>query len=255
MKNIFKAVPLPDQVKRLLVIIVLIVVGFLVVKKLLVPESYGRYGNYRGAAIDSIGGLKVKYAGHAVCFDCHDDIAAEKKDSHHRTVNCEACHGPSAEHVASFDTDEVVLPFASRDRGYCPLCHVYDPAKPTGFPQIDPVSHNPVKPCISCHNPHAPEPPTVPGECSACHEGITRTKALSPHGLLECTECHVTSEEHMNNPRSSRPTKPGSRNDCGKCHAQDSESEKHVPKISMAAHGEGYLCWQCHYPHYPEGKL
>ena len=177
-----------------------------------------------------------------------------KKNSYHRTVNCEACHGPAAAHIASFNEDEIVLPTVPRKRGSCPLCHEYNPAKPTGFPQIDPVTHNPVKPCISCHDPHAPTPPEVPGECSACHAHIARSKALSPHAMLECTQCHIVPEEHKTYPRSYLPSKPISRADCGKCHHESAESDKFIPRIDIATHGEEYLCWQCHYPHYPEAK-
>ena len=35
------------------------------------------------------------------------------------------------------------------------------------------------KPCKDCHDPHAPVPPVVPGQCSACHAQIERTKAVS----------------------------------------------------------------------------
>ena len=245
---------MPGQIRRLLIIVVIFGAIFLVVRKILVPESFGKYGHYRAAAIDSVAGQKIKYAGHNSCNDCHDEIGELKSNSHHRYVNCEACHGPAADHVASFDEDEIILPFAPRKRGYCVLCHTYDPSKPTGFPQIDPIAHNPVKPCITCHNPHAPEPPEVPNGCSACHAGIARTKALSHHSLLECTQCHVTPDEHRSLPRSNRPAKPTARMDCGVCHAKDADSDRLIPRVNMTAHGEGYLCWQCHYPHYPEAN-
>jgi ribosomal protein S27AE len=25
-----------------------------------------------------------------------------------------------------------------------------------------------------------------------------------------------------------------------------------IPRVEMRTHGERYLCWQCHYPHFPE---
>jgi len=246
---------MPIQIRRLLVIFVIIMTSFLVFRKLMISENFGEFGHYPPAAVDSLMSQEMKYAGHNSCNDCHDDIVDIKKASQHINVNCEACHGPALDHVASFEGDETILPFAPRERGYCPLCHKYDPAKPTGFPQIDPIMHNPGKPCIKCHDPHAPDPPSVPGQCSACHQGIARTKALSPHSVLECTQCHITPEEHRSNPHMARAGKPSTRADCGFCHSDMADSDKSIPRIDLDIHGEGYICWQCHYPHFPRVKL
>ncbi|MBT3233883.1 MAG: hypothetical protein HN356_13860 [Calditrichaeota bacterium] len=245
---------MPGQVKRLLIFVVIICVLFVVSRVLLVPEGFGKYGHYRATAIDTIIALPINYAGHIVCNDCHDDIAETKDASYHQGVNCESCHGPSNDHVQSLEEDEIILPSAPRDRNQCSICHAYSPAKATGFPQIDVVTHNPVKPCISCHDPHAPDPPSVIGGCIACHRGITRTKALSAHSNIECNECHTTQDEHMVNPRAFRPDKPRSRDLCGKCHAKGATSETFTKKVDMTEHGVGYLCWQCHFPHHPEAN-
>jgi hypothetical protein len=133
------------------------------------------------------------------------------------------------------------------------VCHAYDRSRPTGFPQINPASHNPGLACISCHNPHDPVPPSVPQECSACHAQIARTKAVSRHARLACTECHEVSEQHMVSPRSALPGKPRTREFCGRCHASDTTATG-APQVDLASHGERYLCWQCHYPHLPEGS-
>jgi hypothetical protein len=146
-----------------------------------------------------------------------------------------------------------VKPPAPRDRKFCPVCHAYDASRPTGFPQINPTVHNPLKPCIACHNPHDPTPPQTPRACSACHAQIERTKAVSSHALLVCTTCHTVSEQHKKAPRTALPTKPQTREFCAKCHGKDSP-QKEPPKIDVTTHGTPYLCWQCHYPHLPEGR-
>ena len=38
---------------------------------------------------------------------------------------------------------------------------------------------------------------------------------------------------------------------CGTCHAADIPD---VPQVNLRDHGEPYVCWQCHYPHYPEAR-
>lgn len=244
-------IPLPDQLKRLLFIMVIVLIAFVVIRHWFIPESFGEKGHYRAVAIDSIAALPINYAGHKVCEDCHDDIVAKKADSFHRLVNCESCHGPSNEHIESGGE---VTPHVPRDREHCLLCHVYNPAKPTGFPQIDPVVHNPVKPCIACHDPHAPDPPESLNGCSACHANIYRTKALSPHAPLDCTECHETPSDHSAHPRTIFAAKPTKRSDCTRCHAKGSNADRFIPRIDPATHGETYLCWECHYPHFPEAK-
>jgi DnaJ-class molecular chaperone len=239
------------QVTRLLVLFGALIGGLVVARHYLVPATFGKYGHYRAAAVDAIAAQKVRYAGHEVCAVCHDEIAKTHDTHRHRHVACEVCHGPSAAHA---EDPEKIKPVVPRTRNACPLCHGYDPSRPTGFPQIDPVAHNPMKPCYTCHNPHAPEPPRTPEDCSACHAEISRTKAVSHHATLACTRCHETEKQHKLNPSASRPGKPTTREFCGGCHAPGAESPKEILRVDLATHGERYVCWQCHYPHFPELK-
>ena len=190
----------------------------------------------------------IHYAGSGACGDCHAEAEAKKK-GYHRNLSCETCHGPAQAHIDSSE----VKPNLPKLREFCVRCHAYDPSRPTGFPQINPSLHNPLKACISCHNPHDPKPPTVPHACSACHGEIARTKAVSAHEGLECTTCHVVPREHGITPRASVATIPTDRAFCGKCHAKEAANLE-AAKVDMVAHGEKYLCWQCHYPHMPEVK-
>jgi len=105
---------------------------------------------------------------------------------------------------------------------------------------------------MSCHDPHAPKPPHTPEECSACHAEIARTKAVSHHQALACIRCHEAREEHKTTPTLFLPTVPKKREFCGECHAEDAVSVREIPRVDMSLHGENYICWQCHYPHFPE---
>jgi hypothetical protein len=218
-------------------------------RRVLTPKTFGDLGHYRAAAIDEIVARPIKYAGRGACNDCHDDIAAVRGSGRHQMLACETCHGAAQAHVASGGEQKPIVP---RERSFCPTCHGFDPARPTGFPQIDAVTHNPVKRCVTCHNPHEPKPPVVPTSCSACHAEIARVKAMSPHTELPCTRCHETSDMHRDTPRASVPTKPRSRDFCGGCHGKNASSPKEIPRIDLADHGRNYPCWQCHYPHDPE---
>jgi len=242
---------MPKQVTRLSILFLVMIAGLLLARHFLVPPTFGKVGHYRAAAVDAIAAREVKYAGRQACMLCHEDIVKVHSRARHQTVGCEVCHGPAAAHT---NNPTEIKPEAPRRRDFCPSCHGYDPSRPTGFPQIDPVMHNPLQACITCHQPHAPEPPHVPEQCSACHGEIARTKAQSPHALLACTRCHETDKKHNDTPRQKLPSKPATREFCGGCHAKDADSPKYIPRIDLASHGPGHLCWECHYPHDPELK-
>lgn len=244
-----KGIPrMPQQVPRLAAVFLLAVIALLVARSVLIPETFGERGHYRAAAADSIAAHAMKYAGAQECGMCHADVAALRASGNHRSVSCEVCHGPAAAHVAA-PLD--VKPIISRERGLCTLCHAYNASRPTGFPQVDSLTHNPGLPCIACHVPHAPVPPITPRDCGACHGQIARQKAVSHHVGLDCTTCHNAPEEHRANPRAVRPTKPTDRAFCEACHAGGVPG---VPQVDRRTHGQPYLCWQCHYPHMPEAR-
>ena len=90
---------LPQQVPRLAIVFAVAIVALVVARALLVPATFGDYGHYRAAAVDSIAVRAVRFAGRQECEECHDDIAAERVEGHHRTLSCEVCHGPQRPHV------------------------------------------------------------------------------------------------------------------------------------------------------------
>jgi len=240
---------MPQQVTRLAVVFALVIAALLVAQHFLIPKTFGDLGHYRAASVGEIQNQQKMYAGRQECALCHTDVEAIRAVSNHQGVSCEVCHGAAANHVAS---PMEVKPPIDRERTLCTVCHAFNPSRPSGFPQIDPVAHNPTTPCVACHLPHAPEPPTIPGECSACHGQIARQKAVSHHATLPCTTCHVAPDEHKEAPRSVRPTKPTERAFCGACHSEPAMASSGIPQVDLGSHGERYLCWQCHYPHSPE---
>ena len=243
--------PVPQQIISLALVFAVMIAALITARTVLVPASFGKYGHYRADAVDAIMALDIKYAGYSACAECHRDILEQKAGSNHRNVACEVCHGPSAKHVNAPDE---YTPTAPRDRGYCPLCHGYDPSRPTGFPQIITLTHNPGKPCMTCHNPHNPLLPHKPEECSACHREIASIERVSHHSSLPCNRCHSVPDQHSVTPRFVRATKPADREFCGGCHARGSSASKEIPRVDLSTHGERYLCWDCHYPHNPEAR-
>jgi len=245
---------IPEQVRRLGIVIAVLVVGTLVLRFVVLPDSVVSTKLHWAQTTEREAAKLPKHAGSAACQVCHEDIVNKKAESFHKGLACETCHGPAIKHT---EDPTSIKPPAPRDRKFCPVCHAYDPSRPTGFPQINPTVHNPLKPCISCHNPHDPVPPQVPKECSACHAQIERTKAVSSHALINCTTCHVAPEQHKILPRSALPSKPQVREFCGKCHGAgtaEKNAPREAPKVDLATHGGRNLCWECHYPHLPEGR-
>lgn len=250
---------IPQQLVVVFVIGVIAVAGFVGMRAMFVPESFGVFGHYRADAIEDVKKLPISYAGSKACGDCHTDEAQVKAGGFHRGVACEVCHGPAAAHM---EDPGAIKPSAPRDRGLCPLCHNYSPSRPTGFPQILTSQHNPGKPCMTCHKPHDPVPPSTPKECSACHRSIWSQKAVSPHATVDCASCHQVPKEHFTSPRASEVGKPKENTICLSCHLK-ADPAAGAPKASQAAaliplvdaeHTGRYLCWSCHYPHFPEGK-
>jgi hypothetical protein len=203
----------------------------------------------------------IKFAGWQACVLCHPGQVDKKNQSYHRSVTCEACHGPAKAHTTDPITHRPVLPVG---REPCLACHNYLPSRPTGFPQILEKRHNPMRPCLACHDPHDPTPPQRPGSCAACHAAIARTLSVSHHAPLACEVCHETPVEHRDLPRAHLPSKPYERAFCGKCHAKGAEApraiqgvdltEYEILRIDLVTHGGTYLCWQCHYQHSPEAR-
>ncbi|PKL83623.1 MAG: hypothetical protein CVV24_04015 [Ignavibacteriae bacterium HGW-Ignavibacteriae-3] len=249
MKKIWHKIP--EQVKRLSVLLIVIVAVFIVANSLLTPKDFGLVGHYRAGSIQENADRELKYAGQEACADCHDDLWKLKNANYHKNLSCEVCHGPSINHTNDPDQFKPEIP---RDRTFCVVCHEYNTSRPTGYPQIVSEAHNPRKICVTCHNPHNPTPPQAPKECSACHAEISSVKSVSSHMDIPCTKCHVTTEKHRLHPREFRPTKPVDREFCGQCHSQSAKADKFIPRINMVTHEPRYVCWQCHYPHLPEAQ-
>jgi len=145
---------MPIQIKRHLIVLVILVAAFITFRQLMIPESFGDLGHYRANSLVDNEQKPMVYAGREICYDCHDDIFMVKEADFHARLACEACHGPGLAHIDNPDSVDMILP-VSRD--HCGLCHQKNAAKPQNvITQIELQEHNPENKCIDCHNPHAP---------------------------------------------------------------------------------------------------
>ncbi len=126
---------------------------FLIVRGVVVPKDFGKYGHYRPAALDLVRQHPVVFAGQAECATCHEEQVKARSAGKHARVACEACHGPQARHAAD---PSAVKPTLPKVADLCRRCHEKDAAKPRGFPQVEIASHSGGAECNSCHQPHQP---------------------------------------------------------------------------------------------------
>lgn len=244
---------LPEQVTRLGAVIAAILAIVLLLRFVVLPPDMFSAKPHQDAKVVREMAKPRHYAGMQTCRECHADEYAAKLGAQHRTIGCENCHGPAAAHVANKD-DAAVTPPKHRDREFCLGCHGFLDSRPNGFAQVDGAKHKPGKRCVSCHDPHDPTPPQTPKDCGGCHGRIARIKEVSAHSRLACTECHQVAEQHMTEPRSALPTKPGTREACARCHDSASTDPTAArTRVDFTAHGRTFVCWECHYAHLPEG--
>ena len=148
------------HVWRPLYVVLLIIAGVLVVRKIMVPSDFGvgargyMYGWHRPSNEEQWKEVKVKYRTSAYCKECHKEKYDEIKTSPHANINCENCHGPALGHP-----DDPKSLTINRARELCARCHFrleYPTSGRGKIRGIDPKTHNPELECVTCHWPHDP---------------------------------------------------------------------------------------------------
>jgi hypothetical protein len=145
---------IPPQIPRLALAFAIFISLFLVARHLLVPDTFGEYGHYRGASLFDNALPEIHYAGQEACFECHPDIQDIKSKDVHSSIHCETCHGPGQKHVISGAVADISKPSG---REFCGSCHTPNAAKKKdAVVQVDLNKHNTGKNCTECHNAHQP---------------------------------------------------------------------------------------------------
>ena len=145
---------IPPQVKRLLFFLVIFLTIFILIKRQMVPDTFGDYGHYRAASLQQNAEHDLAYAGRESCMECHQDIGELLEYDLHSEISCESCHNAGYLHSQDPEMVRIDIPTG---REFCGLCHSQNAARPDGVVfQVDMQIHNPDKNCIDCHNPHSP---------------------------------------------------------------------------------------------------
>ena len=130
------------------------ITAFLLLRWMMVPADFGLWGHYRAGAVKDDMERPVKFAGQAVCVECHTEVAELRAKGKHAKVSCESCHGALAAHAQNPDG---VKPTRPDPRKTCIICHTASISKPTSFPQVVPAEHAPEGSCADCHVVHNPK--------------------------------------------------------------------------------------------------
>lgn len=152
-KHVFRAAIL------LIAVVTLLVLG----RSFFVPDTWGEFGWYRGAAVDEHRARPIRHLGDRTCAMCHDNEAGDHAEGVHATVSCELCHGPVVLHADLEEGEKIADIPVRRTRELCELCHRQLAARPAGFAQVDVREHVTdmggeltADACFDCHDPHSP---------------------------------------------------------------------------------------------------
>jgi DmsE family decaheme c-type cytochrome len=216
------------------------------------------------------------------CLSCHDtkrmravDRTPHGRKSDRRTPaarnECEACHGPGAEHAADPESiapirfTRTTTTLVSEQNAACLACHESGSLMSWEVGQHASASVS----CADCHSIHEPpDPVTVKKSqarvCYTCHlEKRAKGRARSRHpvleGLVSCSDCHNVHGTTAN----ALLVEPTVNETCFLCHADKRGPYlyEHAPSaencaICHDAHGSNqldllvqrppFLCQQCH---------
>ena len=113
-----------SHVKRIIGGLVVFAVLGLIVKVLMTPESLGKYGHYRANAIQEEADREMRHWTNASCLSCHVHEANYHANGNHKTISCEFCHGPYADHVVDGKkTGELPVRTGDEIKILCLRCH------------------------------------------------------------------------------------------------------------------------------------
>lgn len=245
-------------------IIVFFLAAGLIIRLVMQPKSYGKYGNYRWDANKEIMSKSIINQESRTCGECHNDIySLHEKDAHYN-VPCVDCHGAGNVHVSYYRGDSlkgITKVQASLPKEYnlegCLFCHRKLKARPSDFPQIDQSEHyqflhvNDMKTkCIECHSPHEPvflltevsksRIHPIVYRCTECHDKKPQKspKEVAGHPtIFECIDCHKEIVKDF----SSKPH--NNYVECRTCHLYHRENET---TGRIYKNGNAKFCLLCH---------
>jgi Cytochrome c554 and c-prime len=163
------------------------------------------------------------------CFSCHTSRAIAKNklglDRAIPGVDCEACHGPGAQHVAAMKSGDLqnryifnpaTLDAATLSQDFCGACHrgADVVSQMPNFGGLTNIRFQPYRlftsrghsgddrrfACTACHDPHVNlvrDDASYDSHCQACHDprNVSHARKLCPIAKSACVSCHMPKVE------------------------------------------------------------
>ena len=165
------------HVYRLLAVLAVAGTIFLVVKWLATPASWDFDAWYRTGALEDLKHQPLAFGGNMSCMasTCHEDeryLIEDAQSEHrlrhemlrwatHKTLACEACHGPLQDHAS--DGKKIAKAIIVRENTLCLRCHERRLGRDAvahvseTFEYHEALDVTRESTCVDCHNPHEPK--------------------------------------------------------------------------------------------------
>jgi hypothetical protein len=160
----FESSPKAHIVRIALTLVGIVVVGVLL-RPVLLPADFGKYGHYRPGAVDDEASRLARNLSSESCFDCHPLIRKLHVNGTHKDISCEVCHGAFGDHVKD-DAVYAAMPVVRGQeiRPMCLRCHtkVVQAMPPKDLKLVALPTHleekkvRTIHVCNQCHHVHAP---------------------------------------------------------------------------------------------------
>ena len=148
---------------RLVLVFLGIIALVLIGRAIMVPESWGEYGYYRGDYIAQEASRDLVYGTNISCQNCHEEIYDLKFAGTHKRLSCEICHGPVTAHVkGGKKIADMPIDKGDKQISLCLTCHKKVVGRPEKFPMIEHIEHleeldvKLTHTCDQCHTVHDP---------------------------------------------------------------------------------------------------
>ncbi len=185
-----------NQVHRVILVIIALIVFVLILREIIVPEDFGLAGHFRYSNIKEWEQFETKLVGKyiGVCDRCHTEEVKKWQKGIHASISCETCHaliGNVEEYKGKLHVENPMkykMNIGSKE--LCLRCHEKLESRPKFIKQIVSNEHSKNKMCNICHDPHNPIEPMliskyrsgndiITNKCNPCHLGtVQRLSAL-----------------------------------------------------------------------------
>lgn len=155
----------PNQFWIRVVLVFFAIIGIVLVGRIMMlPDSWGEYGYYRGAYIDQEAHKDMKYGTNQSCIVCHGEVNELASHSKHKQLSCEVCHSAVSEHIKGGKKFAIMPSKRGKEQiSLCLKCHQQTIGRSEKIPTIisakQHLEEQNVKlthTCDQCHTVHAP---------------------------------------------------------------------------------------------------